>query len=91
MKRPGWLTATRLKLAGTGFVQVIFVAMNTVAIAHYALLANAATALMISYVWSHNVKRVAFGDEGDRWFYAIGAAAGSVSGTVAAHWMLGAI
>lgn len=82
-------TASRWRLAATGFVQVIFVAANTVFIAHYQLLANAITALAISYIWTHNVKRVAFGDEADRWFYAGGAAAGSVCGTVAAGMLLG--
>ena len=77
-------TSARWKLALTGFVQVIFVAMNTVFIAHYQLLANTVTAFAISYIWTHNVKKVAFGDEPDRWFYAVGAAAGSVCGTVLA-------
>lgn len=74
----------RLKLFGTGYLQVIFVAMNTVFIAHYELIANTFTALAISYIWTHNVKKLAFGDERDRWAYAIGAALGSVSGTVLA-------
>lgn len=74
----------RLRLLGTGFLQVIFVAMNTVFISHYELVANTFTALAISYIWTHNVKKLAFGDEGDRWAYAIGAAVGSVSGTVLA-------
>lgn len=79
-----WLTESRFRLLLTGFVQVIFVAMNTVFIAHYQLVANTVTAFAISYIWTHNVKKIAFGDEGDRWFYAIGAAGGSVCGTVLA-------
>lgn len=62
--------------------------MNTTFIAHYALIANTLTAFVISYVWSHNVKKVAFGDEGDRWAYASGAAIGSVCGTIIAAWWL---
>ena len=34
----------------------------------------------ISYFWSHNVKRVAFGKEIDRMIYAAGAMAGGVTG-----------
>lgn len=81
---PVWLTKPRLRLALTGFVQVIFVAMNTTFIAHYELVANTLTAFAISYIWTHNVKKIAIGDEPDRWFYATGAAAGSVCGTVIA-------
>lgn len=75
---------SRLKLFGTGFLQVIFVAANTVFIAHYELLANFATAFMISLIWTYNVKKVAFGDAGDRWSYAGGASLGSVAGTIIA-------
>lgn len=76
--------SARLRLAGTGFLQVIFVASNTVFIAHYQLLSNLITAFLISWVWTFNVKKVAFGDNLDRWFYAVGAALGSVAGNVIA-------
>ena len=79
----------RLALVATAFVQVVFVAMNTVFIAHYKLLPNLLTGFLISYVWSWNVKRVAFGDHTDRLAYASGAAVGSVAGTVAAGVVLG--
>ena len=81
-------TRDQWKLAGTAYAQVIFVAANTVFIAHYELIANWLTAWAISMVWTFNVKRVAFGESADRWFYATGAAFGSVSGTVAAGWLL---
>lgn len=81
-------TPTRWKLALTGFVQVIFVAANTVFIANHVLLANFLTGFAISLIWTWNVKRVAFGDNGDRWFYAMGAAIGSVSGTIVAGWIV---
>lgn len=81
---PTWLRGSKAKLAITGFVQVVFVAMNTVFIAHYELLANFLTGFAISFIWTWNVKRVAFGDNGDRWAYSVGAAVGSVTGTVIA-------
>lgn len=81
---PIWLTRMRFNLAMTGFVQVIFVAANTVFISRYELVGNLLTAFAISFVWTYNVKRVAFGDRADRWFYAVGAALGSVAGTVIA-------
>lgn len=79
----------KLKLLGTGFLQVIFVAANTVFIAHHELISNFLTAFMISYIWTHNVKKLAFGDAMDRWAYASGAALGSVSGTILASWFVG--
>lgn len=79
----------KLKLASTGFLQVIFVAANTVFISHYYLMANAVTALAISYIWTHNVKKLAFGDEADRWAYSIGAMIGSVCGTIVASALVG--
>lgn len=75
---------SKARLALTGFVQVIFVAANTVFISRYELFGNLLTAFAISFVWTYNVKRVAFGDKGDRWAYAIGAALGSVTGTIIA-------
>lgn len=74
----------RLRLGLTGFLQVIFVAANTVFIAHYELFANFVTAFLISLIWTWNVKKVAFGDNGDRWAYATGAAFGSLAGTMIA-------
>lgn len=87
--KPALFTRERMKLAGTGFVQVVFVAGNTVFIAHYQLAANAVTALLISLIWTYNVKRAAFGDNLDRWFYAIGAALGSVVGNILATALVG--
>ena len=79
----------RAKLFGTGFAQVICVSANTVFIAHYQLIANLTTALMLSLIWTWNVKKVAFGDWTDRWVYACGAALGSVAGTIAANHAMG--
>lgn len=78
----------RLKLALTGFVQVVFVAGNTVFISNYQLLGNLLTAFGISFIWTYNVKRIAFGDSMDRLAYAIGASLGSVTGTVLASAVL---
>jgi hypothetical protein len=75
---------TKFKLFLTGFFQVIFVAMNTVFIAHYFLWANAITAFMISLIWTFNVKKIAFGGVADQWVYATGAMIGSVLGNILA-------
>jgi hypothetical protein len=78
----------RLRLFALAYMQVLLVAANTVFISQYELLGNAVTALLISYVWTHNVKKIAIGTEADRWTYAVGAMLGSVSGTVIARSLL---
>lgn len=80
---------SRWRLAGMGFLQVVFIAMNTVFIAQSALLSNLLTAFMISWIWSANVKRIAIGDGLDRLFYAGGAALGSVAGSLIGHVVIG--
>lgn len=82
---------SRMQLAGMAFIQVFFVASNTAFISQYALLGNLLTAFMISWIWTFNVKRVAFGDKADRMFYAGGAAVGSVVGTITANFLLRAL
>lgn len=77
-----FLQNQRLRLAATGFLQVLFVALNTVFISNFFLVGLTATSFAISYIWSHNVKRVAFGDEGDRLSYAAGAALGCLAGAL---------
>ena len=88
MKIPQWARGPRAQLFGTGFIQVLFVAANTAFIAAYALLGNLLTAFAISWVWTYNVRRVVFGDNKDRLAYAVGAALGSVTGTVVANILL---
>lgn len=68
---------------------MVCVAANTVAIAKGHAWAVLIFAFLISYIWSHNVRKVAFGDELDRIAYSIGACLGSVSGMWAANMVLG--
>ncbi|WP_202842021.1 hypothetical protein [Luteimonas saliphila] len=72
-----------------GFLQVVFIAMNTVFITQSAMLSNLLTAFAISWIWSSNVKRIAIGDGVDRIFYAGGAALGSVVGSLVGHLVTG--
>lgn len=69
-----------LQLALTGFVQVFFVSVNTYFIARDFEAGILIAAFLISYIWSINVKKVAFGTQGDRISYATGAALGSYAG-----------
>jgi hypothetical protein len=70
------LDSSKFKLASTGALQVFFVAINTVFIQHSFELGIIICAFIISFIWSLNVKRVAFGDWNDRIAYATGAAVG---------------
>ena len=68
----------RIALFATGFSQVFLVVLNTRFIAKEFLLGIIICGFFISFIWSHNVKKVAFGSEWDRIVYASGAMAGSV-------------
>lgn len=70
----------RLKLFWSGYLQVFLVVLNTYFIAKDLLVGIVICSFGISYFWSHNVKRVAFGKETDRIIYAFGAMAGGVAG-----------
>lgn len=69
-----------IKLFTTGFIQVFFVAVNTYFLSKIFYLGVFFCGFMISFIWSWNVKKVAFGTTSDRIVYALGAAFGSVVG-----------
>ena len=68
----------RIALFATGFSQVFLVVLNTYFITREFLFGIIICSFLISFIWSHNVRRVAFGSELDRVIYASGAMAGSV-------------
>jgi hypothetical protein len=68
---------TRALLFATAFVQVLLVSLNTVLLAHKQIASSIAVAGLISYVWTFNVKRAAFGSHWDKIIYSLGAACGS--------------
>lgn len=70
------------KLFGTGFLQVVLVAINTYQISHELYVGAFIVGFGISFVWSFNVKRIAFGTFNDRVVYALGAGLGSLLGLV---------
>lgn len=72
-----------MKLFITGFLQVFFVAINTYFIANKMLFGTAMAGFTISFIWSFNVKKVAFGTMQDRVIYALGAGFGSLVGLYA--------
>lgn len=77
-----------MKLFVTGFLQVFFVAINTYFIATKAVYGTAIAGFLISFVWSFNVKKVAFGDTKDRIIYSLGASLGSTVGLLVSMYIL---
>lgn len=72
----------------TGFVQVYFVSINTCFLAEKFLPGIIPASFLISYIWSINVRKVAFGGQRDRVIYSIGASLGSVSGLLTSSFIL---
>ena len=68
-----------MKLFTTGFLQVFFVVINTYFISKGYLLGIIICGFIISFIWSHNVKKIAFGSEYDRFIYSLGAMTGSLT------------
>jgi hypothetical protein len=75
------------KLFLTGFLQVMFISMNTVFISKAMLVPMTITGFFISIIWTLNVKKVAFGEWRDRITYALGASVGTLTGFVFAHFI----
>jgi hypothetical protein len=64
----------------TGMVQVLLVAINTYQLAHKKWIGCFIVGFLISFVWTYNVKRIAFGKFWERVIYALGAAVGTIIG-----------
>lgn len=64
----------------TGFLQVFFVAMNTYFIGKEMYGCVFLVGVLISLIWTYNVKRAAIGSNSERIVYSIGAGVGAVSG-----------
>lgn len=64
----------------TGFLQVFFVALNTWFITQRYYTGVLVVSFLISFIWSFNVKKVAFGNNKDRLIYSLGASLGGLTG-----------
>ena len=69
-----------IKLYLTGLVQVALVSLNTVLLASGRTGLSIGVAFLISYVWTFNVKRAAFGSQGEKLIYSAGASSGAAVG-----------
>ena len=76
-----------IRLFFTAFLQVFLVAVSTVTLSKGLHLATMIVSFGISYLWSGNIKRVAFGGELDKVIYATGAALGSGAGLFYNHFI----
>lgn len=77
-----------MKLFLTGFLQVFFVAINTYFISKRFFVGIGIAAFMISFTWSFNIKKIAFGTMKDRLFYSFGACIGCLIGVVLSSYIL---
>lgn len=77
----------RIKLFTTGFTQVFLVVLNTYFITREFLFGILVCGFLISFVWSHNVKKIAFGSELDRIIYSLGAMTGSILAFYFGKWI----
>jgi len=72
----------------TGFLQVFCVTIQTWFIAQSYLPGIVVVGFLISFIWSFNVKRIAFGSMLDRVVYSAGASAGATVGIIVGSWVL---
>ena len=69
----------------TAFAQVTFVAANITFISKGMIIPMVITGFLISFIWTLNVRKIAFGDFSDRILYASGAAVGTLLGYFISH------
>ena len=69
-----------MRLFVTGFFQVFFVAINTWLITQQNYIGVLVVSFLISFIWSFNVKKGAFGTMSHRIVYSLGAAFGGFLG-----------
>lgn len=67
----------KLKLFFTALAQVTLVAMNVLFISKGFVWPMLVTGFGISYIWTLNVRKVAFGSHWDKFIYATGAMVGT--------------
>lgn len=72
----------------TGFLQVLFIAINTYFLSKEFYVGVLVCGFAISLIWSYNVKKVAFGSLNDRLIYATGAGFGSLVGLMVSVYIL---
>jgi len=77
-----------MKIFTAAFIQVAMVAANTVFISKGHIAGMIFCSFGINWIWSHNVRKTAFGSESDRIWYAAGATTGCLTGFFATKLIL---
>ncbi len=77
----------RILLFITALSQVTFVAMNVLFISKGLIVPMLVTGFLISFIWTLNVKKIAFGTIIDRVIYATGAMIGTGLGYFLANYL----
>jgi hypothetical protein len=73
---------SRITLFLAAFIQMGLVAIQTFIISHNYVILAAIVGGFIAYLWTHNVKRAAMGNELDRIIYSFGAFCGILVGLI---------
>ena len=69
-----------MRLFITSFIQIFMVAANTIFLANGLIIGMIISSFGINWIWTHNVKKIGFGSQADRMYYAMGATTGCVCG-----------
>lgn len=77
----------KYRLFFTGFLQVFFVAINTYFITQKFYIGVLIVSFLISFIWSFNMRKVAFGNMKDRIIYSLGASIGGLVGLLSATFL----
>jgi len=77
-----------MRLFITSFIQIFLVAANTIFLANGIIIGMIVSSFGINWIWTHNVKKVSFGSQSDRMYYAAGATTGCVCGFYASKFIV---
>ena len=69
-----------MRLFTTAFLQVFLVSIQTIFLVRYLYIPIFITAFFISFLWTFNVKKTAFGSMKSRLIYSFGASLGAICG-----------
>lgn len=71
----------------TGFFQIFLVTIQMWSIANRKYISAVSVAFIISFLWTFNVKKIAFGNMRKRLVYSLGAMVGAAVGLVFSRWV----
>ena len=75
----------KLSIMLTGFIQVYFVSVNICFLSLGSVPGVLVASFLVSFTWTINVKRIAFGCTSDRVLYSLAATGGSIAGLLSSE------